>query len=371
MAALQSSRADALARMKTSFHAASAFLLAASMVGCSGPLDEADVAGANLEEGQAQGALEIRRGSGDDAAPGAETIFPPLPCAPLCQGSCTPVDLATGIMTEGAIRLALTDQYVFYGGGYGSELSDDEVGRIPKAGGAKTILIDQLTSVSELVGSGADAYFVTSEFGLGSHLNRVNPNGTITAVPTIGGYPMGVAVDSTHIYWIGNDQYHIYAMPLSGGTPTVVVPHAPSPAGGLRVGLYMDGDTLYHKENSPLNSIMQTPKSGGAAPTRFLQGGSIWSLAFDQTHVYYVYGGWIQRMPKSGGTPVKVTLGGISVAVDNERLYWLDGSALRAMCKDGTGAQVLATINDEYGSLAVDSTGVYWTDDGKIRKIAK
>jgi hypothetical protein len=358
----RSSRAEALARTKTSFYAASALLLSAAMVGCIGSLDEVDVAGASLEEGRAEGALESRDGSGDDAAPGGSTSAPTLACAPLCNGSCTPIDLAT-VNTNGALQIALTDQYVYYGGGYGSEVGDDEVGRVPKAGGAKSILIDRLTYVTELVGSGPYAYFAGSGPGLGSKLNRVNPDGTITELPIAGGYPSGVAVDSTRIYWIGNNRYDIYARPLSGGTPSVVVPRG----GGLRTSLFEDGDSLYYREIAS-SGIMTAPKSGAAAPTRFIPR-LTWYLDFDEANVYYAANG-VYRMPKSGGSPVQLATGGTRVVVDNERIYWLDGTALRAMCKDGTDTQVLASTGERY-NLAVDSTGVYWAGEGKIRKIAK
>ena len=75
-------------------------------------------------------------------------------------------------------------------------------------------------------------------------------------------------------------------------------------------------------------------------------------------------------MPESGGPPVQLATGGTRVVVDDERIYWLDGTALRAMCKDGTGAEVLASTG-ERDDLAVDSTGVYRAGEGKIRKIAE
>ncbi|EPX58742.1 hypothetical protein D187_003703 [Cystobacter fuscus DSM 2262] len=359
-AARQPSQAEALTRTKPSFHAASALLLSAALAGCGGSPGEAGVAGASLEEGQAESALELREGSGGDT-----TSAPTLACAPLCNGSCTPIDLAT-INTNGAINIALTDQYVYYGGGYGSEVSNDEVGRVPKAGGAKTVLINRLTYVTELVGSGPYAYFSGSGRGLGSNLNRVNPDGTITALPVTGGYPSGVAVDSTHIYWIGNNQYNIYAQPLSGGTASLVVPHDPV-QGGLRTSLFADGDSLYYRELGSLSSTMKAPKSGAAAPIKLTR--TSWYLDFDDANVYYAASG-VYRIPKSGGTAVKLAATGTRVVVDSERIYWLDGTALRAMCKDGTGAQVLASTGESY-NLAVDSTGVYWAGEGKIRKIAK
>lgn len=371
--ALQSSRADALARAKASFQAASAFLLAAAMVGCSGSLDEADVAGANLEVGEDQGTLEIRKGSGDDAAAGGETSALTLACAPLCQGSCTPIDLATGIYytDDGPISfsLSLNDQYVLFGGG-GSEASFAEVGRVPKGGGAKTILINNLLYVTYVVGSGADAYFVGYGGGLGSDLSKVKLDGTIVPLPIIGGYPSEVAVDANYIYWIGNSRYDIYAMPRSGGTPSVVVPHTPMTS--QRRALFVNGDSLYYNEISSTISIMKAPKSGASAPTLYMTNSLVWSLVFDRTHVYYTptNNGGVYRMPRSGGTPVQLATVATRVVVDNERVYWLDGSALRAMCKDGTGVQVLAATDGRYG-LAVDSTGIYWAGDNKIRKIAK
>ncbi|OJH34112.1 hypothetical protein [Cystobacter ferrugineus] len=355
-AARQPSQAEALTRTKPSFHAASALLLSAALAGCGGSPGEAGVAGASLEEGQAESALELREGSGGDTT---------LACAPLCNGSCTPIDLAT-INTNGAIEIALTDQYVYYGGGYGSEVSNDEVGRVPKAGGAKTTLINRLTYVTELVGSGPYAYFSGSGRGLGSNLNRVNPDGTITALPVTGGYPSGVAVDSTRIYWIGNNKYDIYAQPLSGGTASLVVPHDPV-QGGLRTSLFADGDSLYYRELGSLLSTMKASKSGASAPIKLTR--TSWYLDFDDANVYYAASG-VYRIPKSGGTAVKLAATGTRVVVDSERIYWLDGTALRAMCKDGTGAQVLASTGESY-NLAVDSTGVYWAGEGKIRKIAK
>ncbi|WP_234023030.1 hypothetical protein [Sorangium cellulosum] len=358
----RSSRAEALARPRTSFYAASALLLSAAMAGCTGSLDEVDVASASLEEGQAEGALEISDGSGDDAAPGGSTPAATLACAPLCNGSCTPIDLAT-INIGGAVYMALTDQYVYFGGGYGSEVGDDKVRRVPKAGGARTTIVDRLTHMTRLVGSGPYAYFAASAPRLGSSLNRVNPDGTITAVPITGGYPSGVAVDSTHIYWIGNKRSDIYARPLSGGSASLLIPRG----AGSRQSLFEDEDSLYYIESAS-SGMMKAPKSGATAPIRFIPRVS-WYLAFDEDNVYYVNGG-VHRMPKSGGTPVQLATGGTRVAVDDERIYWLDGTALRAMCKDGTGTQVLASTSEPY-NLAVDSTGVYWAGEGKIRKIAK
>jgi hypothetical protein len=380
-AAIQTPRTKALTRTRASVHVALSFLITAAMAGCSGSLEEADAVGAKPDEGQGQGALEIRADIANDTAlKGATPALadtPPVPsltCAPLCNGGngCSAIQLASG--AYGTDFIALADQHVFFGGTFGAEGSEDgQVGSVPKAGGAKTLFFTGLAYVNGVAAGGANGYSTSHPSSSSSHLNELNPNGTTTPLPTVGGYARGVVADSTHLYWVGDD-YTIYSLPLSGGSPTVVVPY--NPAGGLLPRLYQDDDHLYWHTHGNAYTIMKAPKSGAAAPTllsalpdfKFMP-----SLAIDATDVYFTsYDRGLFRMPKTGGTPVQIDRyrQGWTVAVDDERVYWYDREVLKARCKNGSSTEVLTTP-EFVEALAVDSTGIYWGGYGKIWKIAK
>ncbi len=106
---------------------------------------------------------------------------------------------------------------------------------------------------------------------------------------------------------------------------------------------------------------------------------AIVSLTSDATHLYFAdREGKIYRAPKSGGSVEKLAqyASNLSVAVDDERYYWFQGTALVATCKDGSSTQFLANAEklskyDPPGSIAVDSTGVYFRSSIAVFRVAK
>lgn len=141
----------------------------------------------------------------------------------------------------------------------------------------------------------------------------------------------------------------------------------------------IDADALYYES---ANTVYRLPLHAAGVPMAqelvVYQGTiSIYGIAVDHDHVYWGAtddnGGFVRRIPIDGRekTPQDLAKGIMqivwSVAVDETNVYWTTGATglVQAMSKQGDGA-VTTVVRDDVPTmtLAVDDLNVYWSAGG-------
>jgi hypothetical protein len=170
---------------------------------------------------------------------------------------------------------------------------------------------------------------------------------------------MGIAVDATHVYWTEPDDDRIMRMPKSGGTPVEIA------MGDDPRYVVVDGSHLYWSQRPNLyGSVYRVPKAGGTAVKVFDAGYYPHRLAIDSTHVYLIKSDAIVRAPKGGGAmEVVIATSGVApdLALDDSRVYYADYGKIYAVDKDGSNQTILASAQGNIKGIALDATHIYWT----------
>lgn len=55
------------------------------------------------------------------------------------------------------------------------------------------------------------------------------------------------------------------------------------------------------------------------------------------------------------------------IAINNKKIYWLEGKTLKSANKDGSKVEVIAKLNEAARSIAVDKSNLYWVVDDNSR----
>ncbi len=310
-------------------------------------------------------------------AEGSDTAPTRAGCAPLCSGGvCSPVLIADFWPME---SVALSGQDVYFAGGAYPYIANGSVGRVPKAGGTATRFLTNLATIPSVEEASGDIYVLGSSQPLPGRVNRLNADGSFTALPTSPSTqkPRFFTGDATHLYWIDATDGHFYRVPRTGGTPTVVaqsgLPTKPNQA-------IVSGDFLYWVNRPASNkgwTLWKAPKNGGAAPTQllFLAAGKFHKFAVDGDTVYFLdYFTGLNKLPTNGGPVTNIAYAddpGTVLAIDDQRIYWIKDEVFTASCKDGSGDQVLTTDTYSTTDVAVDDTGIYWAQFYKVYKLSK
>ncbi len=303
-------------------------------------------------------------------------------CTPLCNGACTPVQLAQG---SGLDRAVLPfGQSVYYAGAINYEANYSYFGQATSQANSGVLLAQRLWYPPTFLTNGTSAYALfrnpsNSQF---SHFNEIMPDGRIVSVP---GFNTSrstsiPAVDATKLYALDLSDESVWSQPLTGGAWTQATRSIANVAGR---SVHVDDTHLYIVADNVakgLSIIWKAPKQNGATPTAFVSlPGSIVSLTSDATDLYFAdRTGGLYKASKSSGAVTKLasTATNLSITVDAERYYWFNGSALTATCKSGGGSQVLTTVSSSALTrtpeiLSVDANGVYWRGSGAVWRIAK
>ena len=354
--------------LSTLSHSVSALFLAAVLTGCG-----AEVERAEPEDGPA---LATNLG---------EVLPAPSPsassCTPLCGGNCTPVQLAQASGLDQPILPF--GQNVYFSGAITYEASYSFANRVSKQGGSSVQLAQRLQRPPTFLSNGTSAYAIVrypGNSGLG-HLNQIGPLGNLTPVSGIdSSRSLGIiAVDATKLYALELRDESLWSTPLTGGTWTqATLPIANVAGRSVRVDsthVYIVADDVAKNQSI----VWKASKQNLATPTQFVTlPGSIVSLTLDDTDLYFAdRAGGIFKASKSSGAVTRLasTATDLSIAVDAERYYWFNGSALTATCKNGGGSQVLATVSSPQTRtpeiISVDAEGVYWRNSGQVWKVAK
>jgi|GEM_PF-3061898 len=221
--------------------------------------------------------------------------------------------------------------------------------------------------------------------GIGK-IMKVGLNGG-TAIINYPPGPMGIAVDSTYVYWFSkcdgascSTTGTINKVSINGGPETTLVSgiayHAFS-----RFHLAVDDTSIYYIEDpggGGKGTIKKVGKSGGPITTLASGLPSPVSLTIDTLSVYWSdRTGKVGKADKNGGgvTILNSTGAPAGIAVDNTSVYWTDnaGGGLGAVKKVGINGGTVTTLASGLNTpepIALDDTSVYWVENG-INKVDK
>jgi sugar lactone lactonase YvrE len=183
-----------------------------------------------------------------------------------------------------------------------------------------------------------------------------------------GGYPYGIALNPTHVYWAAQIQ-GVMRVPLAGGTAEQIA------AADTPQAVALDGQSVYWTAK---NTVAKTDLGGGRVnsivDTTSKTGP--WGLAVDSTTVYWANQvaapGFLQTVPTGGGPPSALANGLVApdgVVVDETTVYWANGTnqqvegSIMAMPKAAVGTPIIFAAHQQGPrALALDAKNVYWTD---------
>ena len=180
--------------------------------------------------------------------------------------------------------------------------------------------------------------------------------------------PWGVAVDATTVYVAAQSTGPLVAIPVAGG-PAVQL----ATASVFTVAI--DETRIYWSDGT---SIYSCAKQGCAGSTVTLApSGPSHGIAVDAANVYWATtsGGKVMKVGKNGGASVALASGGYpyQIAVDDANVYWTDqpaGAVMKVPTVGGDPIQ-LATCVGPMG-ITVDGSNVYFTTgDGRMMQVPK
>jgi sugar lactone lactonase YvrE len=274
------------------------------------------------------------------------------------------------------------------GGGGGNSAP---AGTLPTA----TTLASGLTNALALTVDSSNIYWTESADGTtGTGTITVKmigiAGGTVTTLassqrPT-SVYAWDIAVDSDSVYWIEQYQNNLSSLKkveLNSGTVTELVSDPARP-----LGLAMDSSALYYTDYNG-GTINKIDKTGGT-PTILASGqNQPHYIAIDSTYVYWVNDGdgSINKVAINGGSVTNiasVTMPAMYrpwashiIAVDSASLYFIDnptgttGTINKVGLTGGTVTTLWSSPTIIPDSIAVDSSNVYWSGGSSIYKIGK
>lgn len=235
--------------------------------------------------------------------------------------------------------------------------------------------------------------------------------GPVKAFMSGNGDLMAIAVDADAVYWLEPREGRVMKKPRGGGDETKL-----ADSNGISRGLFLDADTVYWAENEAIfavpkaggksrivsptdipdlfgvddgfvywyssisGNLSRAPKKGAPKPQKIYtdKDHTLHTLIVDGNDLFVAFGAegrmTIQRLPKTGGTPVTVVDGQQSphdFAIDADSIYWItEDDVWKVPRGGGTATKVVEKL--WFGtSLAVDGQYVYWTDKSRIQRMPK
>lgn len=195
---------------------------------------------------------------------------------------------------------------------------------------------------------------------------------------------LGLAADSSHVYWGTYDTGELLRVSRAGGTEERL-------AGGQAFvnSLAVDGQHVYWTighGTTPGGSVLRVVKSGGTAEMIAARQAGATSVVVDEEHVFWVVGGGfdgtgqhavapaIVRRPKGQETAASIVSADVKaparIVLDGRFVYGIDQGAshqdgrLFRVPKSGGALTVLASSLSALQDLAVDQDFVYVTQRG-------
>jgi len=202
--------------------------------------------------------------------------------------------------------------------------------------------------------------------------------------------PVGLAVDSSSVYWTESDlgSTAVKKVGLNGGTVTILASQSGQPNPVNTSCLAIDATSVYWIEsNQDGSSLKKVGLNGGSVTTLSSQ----WPvfLALDSASVYYTttygyisrYTGAIEKVGKNGGAITTLVTGQDQpryIVLNSTGIYWVsdwDGSIIKAGSDGGNVTTLTRVSSAMYRTwpspliIAVDSTNLYYINDQTINKV--
>jgi hypothetical protein len=153
---------------------------------------------------------------------------------------------------------------------------------------------------------------------IGSHDFFLGSSPTLGTVP---GTALAIASDATTPYWTMTDGT-VMSLPTGGPARTL------ASGGTSPIGIAADSSYVYWADQA-LGTVMRVANGGGSAPVTIASGQSgPTGVAVDATYVYWTNynGGTVMRAPIGGGSAPTTIASGLqeplSIAVDGSGIYW-------------------------------------------------
>jgi Stigma-specific protein, Stig1 len=182
-------------------------------------------------------------------------------------------------------------------------------------------------------------------------------------------FPLPIAIDATTVYWGNTGDHTVHSVPKGGGASTLL-----SNAIGGPYFIAVGTSSLFWSEDDYVETV---PKAGGATTQLAVAQPAPRGIAADATNVYWAnyFGNDILRCAEGGcgqaPSPFGTGQGTITVALDNNNVYWADQGNFvwtcpKTGCPGGVATQ-LATGG--YNAIATDGVNVYWAGQTTVSQV--
>lgn len=200
-------------------------------------------------------------------------------------------------------------------------------------------------------------------------------NGSIMKVPLGGGTPttlatttlisghsdpMGIALDSSNVYWVDAYGGAVAKVPIGGGSQTLIATGLTSPW-----NLSLQGGSLYWTELTNPANVAKVSTGGGTVTTLVSNLNAPFGIVTDSTSAYFAGGTFVAKVPLGGGTVTTLATGGqpYRLAINSTDLFWSDppaGTILSVPIGGGSTTTVGSSLTHPL-ELALDASNIYWT----------
>jgi hypothetical protein len=256
----------------------------------------------------------------------------------------TPVEVG---MVDGE-TMALDATHAYFAGGIRGSIT-----KLSKQGGSiETIVTGEKEPTSIAVDSSGVYWANWSSYDMGpvadGSIARSALDGSgVTPLAESLEYVRGIALDADDVYFVGASDEQLYRFPKAGGTPVVIATGLYDPSGPV-----LDADGIYLRTRARpddpdgQDAIVRASREGGDLEVLVSERYGIGGIGVHAGYVYYTRSGGfascdrpsgvVRRVSTSGGTPTDVAVeqsDPASLAVDQNGVYWTNGSGSSHQCK--------------------------------------